>query len=61
MNPDGSDQTNLTHNQTNDDGANWSLDGKQIAFETYRDGGDAEIYVMNADFILYYWRWTDTA
>jgi Tol biopolymer transport system component len=27
----------------------WSPDGTRIVFESRRDGGDSEIYVMNAD------------
>jgi hypothetical protein len=27
----------------------WSPDGRRIAFETRRDGGEAEIYIMNTD------------
>ena len=58
MNPDGSQQTRLTHDQpadvspTNprfDLAPSWSPDGTKIAFETSRDGTAREIYVMNAD------------
>ena len=50
MDPDGSDQTNLTDNETFEGEPAWSADGSKIAFTTFRDGSDtAEIYVMNAD------------
>jgi TolB protein len=48
MNPDGSQQTNLTNNPGIDTAQARSPDGTRIAFETNRDG-DFEIYVMNAD------------
>lgn len=48
MNPDGSDQTNLTNQGAADQGAMWSSDGKKIAFASSKDG-DLEIYVMNMD------------
>ena len=48
MNADGSDQTNLTNNDTTDWEASWSPDGSRIAFSSRRDG-DYEIYVINAD------------
>jgi Tol biopolymer transport system component len=48
MNPDGSQQVNLTNHAGWDSYAAWSPDGTKIAFETSRDG-DREIYVMNAD------------
>jgi len=48
MNPDGSNQTNLTNNPVWDGCLSWSPDGKKIAYSSKRDvkGG---IYVMNAD------------
>ncbi len=48
MNPDGSNQTNITNNTAKNEGAAWSPDGTRIAFETDRDR-NFEIYVMNAD------------
>lgn len=48
MNPDGTDQINLTNNPATDASPSWSPDGTKIAFETGRDG-DREIYVMNAN------------
>ena len=48
MNADGSGQTRLTVNSTDDIGPRWSPDGRRIAFESHRDG-NWEIYVMNAD------------
>lgn len=57
MNPDGSAQTQLTSNPSEESGPAWSLDGKQIAFHTDRDAfgigrtlhRNLEIYRMNAD------------
>jgi Tol biopolymer transport system component/beta-lactamase regulating signal transducer with metallopeptidase domain len=48
INPDGSDQKNLTNNTVFDSRPCWSPDGKKIAFSSIR-GGNREIYVMNAD------------
>ena len=48
MNADGSNQTNLTNNSSQDKYPTWSPDGSKIAFYSMRDGND-EIYVMNAD------------
>lgn len=48
MNADGSQQTRLTHNESDDSGPVWSPDGTMIAFVSDRDG-DYEVYVMNAD------------
>jgi len=50
MNSDGSGQTRLTYNNSLSfiNNPTWSPDGKQIAFESTRDG-NYEIYVMNAD------------
>ena len=48
MDADGADQTNLTNDPADDFAPAWSPDGTMIAF-TRSSGGDAEIYVMNAD------------
>lgn len=48
MNPDGSQQTNLTRNPGFDQSITWSPDGRKIAFVSDRDR-NSEIYVMNAD------------
>ena len=48
MNSDGSGQTRLTKKAPDDFSPAWSPDGKKIAFETNRGGGDLEIYVMKA-------------
>ena len=48
MNADGSNQTQLTSNNVNDDKPSWSKDGSRIAWETELDG-DFEIFVMDAD------------
>lgn len=45
----GGSVTRLTTAALGDDGPSWSPDGKKIAFSSYRDGAQAEIYVMNAD------------
>jgi hypothetical protein len=52
---DGSNQTRLTASSSTpsvadiDGDPSWSPDGTKIAFVAYRDGQDADIYVMNAD------------
>jgi len=48
MNPDGSQQTNLTNDPDDDYHAVWSPNGMEIAFVSYRDG-NSEIYSMGAD------------
>jgi len=48
MNPDGSNQTNVSNNPARDDYPCWSPDGTKIAFETGRHGTN-ELYIMNAD------------
>ena len=48
MDPDGTNETNLTNDPADDFYATWSPDGTKIAFTSYRDG-DPKIYVMNAD------------
>jgi TolB protein len=52
MNVDGSEQVRLT--ETTDEGwhnwwPTWSPDGERIAFVSRRQGGNVDIYVMNAD------------
>jgi len=52
MNADGSNQTRLTNNSTNDESPMWSPDNTRILFQSDRDNpysGAAEIYVMNSD------------
>ncbi|CAN5300665.1 hypothetical protein BH18ACT10_BH18ACT10_03990 [soil metagenome] len=53
MNPDGSDETNLTAGELGDDFFNfdptWSPDSEKIAFASDREGLDDAIHVMNAD------------
>jgi hypothetical protein len=49
MNADGSGLARLTINGTDDLYPAWSFDGSRIAFQAYRNNGQAEIYVMNAD------------
>ena len=48
MNADGSDPTRLTNNPSGDEVPTWSPDGKQIVFNSDRDGM-TQIYIMNAD------------
>ena len=48
MYADGSEQTRLTTNNTDDDFPRWSPDGSQIAFSSRRTGRD-QIYIMNVD------------
>ena len=48
MNADGTNLINLTNHPALNRSPDWSPDGKQIAFESNRDG-NVEIYVMNAD------------
>ncbi len=48
MNPDGSDQTNLTRHRANDLAPVWSPTGRQILFQSDR-GGIPDLYLMDAD------------
>jgi hypothetical protein len=45
----GGSLTRLTFDAAQENDAAWSPDGTRIAFTSRRDGGNAEIYVMNAD------------
>src|SRR5947208_7663956 len=49
MNADGSEVTQITDNQYFNFAPAWSPDGTKIAFDTSRNNGDSEIYLMNAD------------
>jgi Tol biopolymer transport system component len=48
MNADGTNQTRLTFNNTDEKSPAWSPDGTKVAFISDRDGNN-EIYVMEAD------------
>ena len=48
MNPDGSDQINLTQHRANDASPVWSPTGEQILFTSDRDGIE-DLYLMDAD------------
>src|SRR5207245_6248156 len=48
INVDGTGETQLTTDTTNEAQPAWSPDGTKIAFVTHRDGNN-ESYVMNAD------------
>ena len=48
MNPDGTEQTNLTQHKASDAQPAWSPTGKQILFTSNRDGMP-DLYLMNAD------------
>ena len=50
MNPDGSEQVNLTQHPATDQGAVWSPAGDQILFVSDRQGTRVrDLYVMDAD------------
>ena len=49
MNPDGTDQRQLTTAPGFNGSPAFSPDGRRIVFDSSRDGGNFEIYVMNAD------------
>ena len=48
MNPDGSDQINLTQHRAQDYAPVWSPTGEQILFHSDRDGIE-DLYLMDAD------------
>src|SRR2546423_11554858 len=48
MNPDGSNQTNLTQSAGDDSSFAFSPDGTMIVFSSAREDGDFDIYLMNA-------------
>ena len=48
MNPDGSDQINLTHHRAKDTSPVWSPTGEQILFTSDR-GGIEDLYLMDPD------------
>ena len=49
MNPDGSEQVNLSQHPAADYDPAWSPNGKQILFSSDRDGGVFDLYLMDAD------------
>ncbi|HEV7903867.1 MAG TPA: carboxypeptidase regulatory-like domain-containing protein [Pyrinomonadaceae bacterium] len=49
MNSDGSGLVNLSNHPDGDAEASFSPDGSKIVFVSTRDGGDGEVYLMNAD------------
>ncbi len=49
MNPDGTNVTRLTNNNVLDFDPIWSPDGREIIFESFREGNVSELYRMNAD------------
>jgi Tol biopolymer transport system component len=48
MDRDGSNQHRLTYSDRDNTDPAWSADGRQIAFNSERDG-NSEIYIMRAD------------
>ena len=48
MNPDGSEQVNLSRDKAEDSDPVWSPNGEQILFVSNRDGS-YDLYVMDAD------------
>ena len=49
MNPDGSEQVNLTQHPAEDYDPAWSPNGKQIVFSSDRVDGVFDLYLMNVD------------
>lgn len=51
FNPNGTEleATNLTNHAATDGRPRYSPDGRQIVFESNREGGTTELYIMNAD------------
>ena len=49
INADGTGRTALTDNSASDLNVDWSPDGTKITFVSNRDGGDYDIYTMDAD------------
>ena len=50
MNPDGSEQVNITNNRADDVSGRWSPTGEQILFASDRDRGEGwDLYLMDAD------------
>ncbi len=49
MNPDGSEQVNLTRHGSHDYSPVWSPTGKQILFASDRSGKTLDLYLMDAD------------
>src|SRR5512147_3308399 len=49
MATDGSGQTRLTEDPSNDFGPVWSPDGTRLLFSSKRNGPQRQIYLMNAD------------
>ena len=48
IDPDGSNEVQLTNNSVDDTDPVWSPDGRTIAFTSLRDG-DSAVYLMDAD------------
>ena len=49
MNADGSNVTNLTNDGRNNDQPEWSPDGSRIAWDTWAQFNNGNVWVMNAD------------
>jgi Tol biopolymer transport system component len=48
MNPDGTEQRNITHNPAQERSPVWSPDGTKLAFSSDRFGAE-DIFIMNSD------------